>query len=295
MIALVLSRARHLLSSSVFGSSLAGDGLLVRLRSTSIGLLGVVTAVGLGLVAFISQLGWPGVFNAPIPGSPHEAARVHDAIALTRQAPPIESALPTRNAPAPTGSRPALSPGGAAGVGGPGADSGIGGSHGLGGSGGAQTPSPVEQPPVAAAPESTSQPVAVVPVAAPAAPQPSATGGPSTSGSGSGVKDGAPASPKPPNGTAGVKPAGDTSEEPVTPSPEKLKNDKDHWPAKTYPDHTKSGYIPSKPSEDKTKTPPTAVVPPVTTPSPKDLPEEVSAQGDGKDSGYADKSEKRRH
>ncbi len=84
---LVLSSARKLLSRSILGSSLAGDGLLVRLRSTSIGLLGLVAAVGLGLIAFISQLGWPGVFSQPIPGSPSEAGSVHDAIALTRPAP----------------------------------------------------------------------------------------------------------------------------------------------------------------------------------------------------------------
>lgn len=82
----VLSRARKRLSRSVFGSRLAGDGLLVRLRSTSIGILGIVTAVGLGLVAFISQLGWPGVLTSPIPGSHSEAGTVHDAIALTRPA-----------------------------------------------------------------------------------------------------------------------------------------------------------------------------------------------------------------
>jgi hypothetical protein len=86
---LVLSSARKLLSRSILGSSLAGDGLLVRLRSTSIGLLGLVAAVGLGLIAFISQLGWPGVFSQPIPGPPAGAGAVHDAIALTRPTPAL--------------------------------------------------------------------------------------------------------------------------------------------------------------------------------------------------------------
>lgn len=57
--------------------------MLARLRSTTIGLLGLVTAVGLGLVAFISQLGFPGAFNGAIPDGPGGSAAVHGAIALT--------------------------------------------------------------------------------------------------------------------------------------------------------------------------------------------------------------------
>lgn len=81
---MVLSRTRHALAHSVFGSNLAGDGMLVRLRSISIVLLGLVTAVGLGLIVFISQLGFPGVFSAPIPGNRTAVGAVHSAIALTR-------------------------------------------------------------------------------------------------------------------------------------------------------------------------------------------------------------------
>jgi hypothetical protein len=164
---MVLHSARKLLSRSILGSSLAGDGLLVRLRSTSIGLLGVVAAVGLGLVAFVSQLGWPGVFSQPIPGSPTEAGTVHDAVALTRPAPALGVSNAThalsqggarravrghRGGPAPTGT-PA-----------------IGGSRQLAATGGETTtpaspavpaPAPAAEPapvPPAPAGEATSQP-----------------------------------------------------------------------------------------------------------------------------------------
>lgn len=49
---------------------LAGDGLLVRMRSTVIAMLGVVTAVGLALVAVVSQVGWPSVLSGPLPQAP---------------------------------------------------------------------------------------------------------------------------------------------------------------------------------------------------------------------------------
>jgi len=50
--------------------TLLGDGMLVRLRSTTIGILGAVAAMGLGLVAVASQQGWPGVFSGPLPQAP---------------------------------------------------------------------------------------------------------------------------------------------------------------------------------------------------------------------------------
>jgi hypothetical protein len=79
----VLSRIRHTLSQHVSGSSLAGDGLLVRIRSASIAMLAGVTAIGLGLVVFISQQGWPEVFSGPIPASPRAAVVHNDTIALS--------------------------------------------------------------------------------------------------------------------------------------------------------------------------------------------------------------------
>jgi hypothetical protein len=84
MVVLVTSRIRQALARSTFYSNVVGDSMLARLRSTTIALLGVVTAVGLGLVAFISQLGFPGVFNGAIPdGQGGSVAAVHGAIALT--------------------------------------------------------------------------------------------------------------------------------------------------------------------------------------------------------------------
>jgi hypothetical protein len=94
----VASRLRQALSDTVLGSSLAGDGLLIRLRSTSIAILAVVAVVGLGLVAFISQLGWPSVLSGPIPQGPAGGGVVHnDPIALVRATPQTEASTP--NAP----------------------------------------------------------------------------------------------------------------------------------------------------------------------------------------------------
>jgi hypothetical protein len=58
--------------------------MLARLRSTTIALLGVVTAVGLALIAFIAQLGFPGAFNGSIPDGPGGSGAVHGAIALAQ-------------------------------------------------------------------------------------------------------------------------------------------------------------------------------------------------------------------
>jgi hypothetical protein len=58
--------------------------MLARLRNSTIALLGTVTVVGLSLVVFISQLGFPGVFNGSIPDGPSRSIAVHDAIALTQ-------------------------------------------------------------------------------------------------------------------------------------------------------------------------------------------------------------------
>lgn len=80
IVVVVLSKVGQELSRRVIGSTLAGDGLLVRLRSTSIGLIGVVAATGLGLVAFIAGQGWPAMLNSPIPKSPPAVTAVHDAV-----------------------------------------------------------------------------------------------------------------------------------------------------------------------------------------------------------------------
>jgi len=66
----VVSRLGQAVARAVSPSTLVGDGMLVRLRSTTIGILGLVAAVGLGLVGFVSNQGWPGVFGGPLPQAP---------------------------------------------------------------------------------------------------------------------------------------------------------------------------------------------------------------------------------
>jgi hypothetical protein len=55
--------------------SVLGGGLLERVRSTTLALLGVTTAVGLAMVALALNQSWPLVADSPIPGisAPHEA------------------------------------------------------------------------------------------------------------------------------------------------------------------------------------------------------------------------------
>ena len=52
--------------------SLLGDKLLEMVRSITLATLGLVTAIGLGLVAFVLQQGWPSVFGGPLPVLPGE-------------------------------------------------------------------------------------------------------------------------------------------------------------------------------------------------------------------------------
>src|SRR4051812_16628852 len=80
MVREMLSKIRQ--RSWEVGQSLAGDGMLLRLRNASIALVGAVAAVGLGLTLFISQLGFPAVFTSPIPSSPAKVGSVHGAVAL---------------------------------------------------------------------------------------------------------------------------------------------------------------------------------------------------------------------
>jgi hypothetical protein len=88
MLVAVLSRAGQAFSHAVNGFSLAPGSMLLRLRRASLGLLFVVCAVGFGLVLFIAQLGWPGAFRSPIPGTPEaRVGSVHDAVALAGPGP----------------------------------------------------------------------------------------------------------------------------------------------------------------------------------------------------------------
>src|ERR1044072_3367539 len=62
--------------------SLAGDDLAERMRSTAFALLGIFTAMGLGLVALVSQQGWPHLPSSPIPGPSAKHGTLHEAIAV---------------------------------------------------------------------------------------------------------------------------------------------------------------------------------------------------------------------
>jgi beta-lactamase superfamily II metal-dependent hydrolase len=67
--------------------SLLGDGMPERLRSTSIGLLGVVAALGLGTVALALQLGLPPVASGPLPEPPSKRQAVAERAPLKEGAP----------------------------------------------------------------------------------------------------------------------------------------------------------------------------------------------------------------
>ena len=74
---LMLSRLGHALPRFVpvaSVASVAGDSLQERLRSSTIALAGLVTAVGLVLVGIAANQGWPDFVDSPIPGSSTERA-----------------------------------------------------------------------------------------------------------------------------------------------------------------------------------------------------------------------------
>jgi len=82
MVVKVASRLGQAISRAFSVSNVVGDGMLVRLRSTTIGILGLVAAVGLGLVGFVSQQGWPEVASGPPPQVPR--LEQNDSIAMPR-------------------------------------------------------------------------------------------------------------------------------------------------------------------------------------------------------------------
>jgi hypothetical protein len=160
------------------GHSLAGDGMLLRLRNASIALVAAITAVGLGLTLFIAQLGFPGVFSSPIPGNPTEAGSVHDAVALTHS-PSVATSSPALGVRSRAGAQ-----GQPRHAGRPADGKDNGGGEGSGGSrhlavspGTPQTPT--KQQPVASVPVSTP----TAPVTEPTASAPSATPVPAVVGS----------------------------------------------------------------------------------------------------------------
>lgn len=62
--------------------SLLGDGLAERLRSTSLGILGVATAVGLGVVALALRQEFPLLGVAPLPDPQPVEQRIDDRVAV---------------------------------------------------------------------------------------------------------------------------------------------------------------------------------------------------------------------
>src|SRR6478609_259611 len=238
------------------GQSLAGDGMLLRLRNASIALVGVVAAVGLGLTLFISQLGFPSVFSGPIPGSPERSGAVHDAIALTHDPGPAPSSARVGHAvvasPNAHSRRQGSRGSGSAGV---------EGSRQLGVAPGTQS-GPAAPHPASAAPVSEPAPQPAQP--APSAPAPTPTSPPSGAGGQSkGTSDVKPAS----NAAAAVKAASDGSGKSTT-SPAGTAGDKNGGRTTST-----TGKSPASPSEKAGKdqsvaasTPPTSAVPPAASP-----------------------------
>lgn len=187
MVVTVASKVGQSVSQSLGGLGLAGGSMLLRLRRTSIAMLAVVGAMGLGLVVFISQLGWPAVLSGPLPGAPAKVESVHPGVALTRPAPllaPGSPAVGRRNAAARRARQ-----------GGVGADrqaggkTGVGGSRGANSAGGSQPGSgtgsgePVSQP--------ASQPAPIVSPPASSTPGSVNSGSSSAAGNAKAANDGA--------------------------------------------------------------------------------------------------------
>jgi hypothetical protein len=90
--------------------SLLGDGLLERTRSTILGLLGMIAAVGLGVIAVALPGDWPLVAGSPVPRAPVPRQSIGGAIALgAGQAPPGRVHRPSarsQRAAAPRGAEP---------------------------------------------------------------------------------------------------------------------------------------------------------------------------------------------
>lgn len=281
---MVLSWARQRLHA-IKGMSLMGDGMLVRLRSASIALFGLATVVGLGLIVFIAQLGFPGVFISPIPGDSSKVGSVDEAIALV-QSGGVDSperlrggrrAPTARQAP-----RRERSP----------VDAGLGGSRSL-----VASPAPQPDPAVAPPPPSPDP-----------APEPEPAGQPATP---------APVSPPPtpvPDPTTVSVPKSSSESQSKTTSSSKSKSKSKSKTSKSVSSKTtsekggkggKSGshYTPSsksnddssdKAGEDQIAPPSKTIVPAPVEPKSKQVPE-VPEKGVDKESVDSGKSDKYRH
>jgi hypothetical protein len=98
---------------SRFAASSVGGGLFARARAVSFALLGMTAAVGLGLVAFISQVGWPDIRGGPIPGLPIEHGAAHARVPAPGPTAPVHvlaHALKGRTAFVPGPSTPTVLP-----------------------------------------------------------------------------------------------------------------------------------------------------------------------------------------
>ena len=78
----VLSKHRQRSLRSAVRTSVLGDGLLERTRSTTLALLGLTAAIGLAMVALALNQGWPLIAGAPIPGIGGDHQAVGDAAAV---------------------------------------------------------------------------------------------------------------------------------------------------------------------------------------------------------------------
>lgn len=69
---------------SAVRTSVLGDGLLERTRSTSLALLGATAAIGLAIVALALNQGWPLIAGVPIPGFGSDRQAVGKAAVVAR-------------------------------------------------------------------------------------------------------------------------------------------------------------------------------------------------------------------
>jgi hypothetical protein len=99
----VLFQPRQRPLRSTARASVLGDGLLERIRSTSLALLGLTAAIGLAMVALALNQGWPLVASSPIPGFGSRHQAVGDAAVVPTAK--VQDGHQTASGPTKTGSR----------------------------------------------------------------------------------------------------------------------------------------------------------------------------------------------